>query len=222
MVSVLACFAGPLLRTVPPNNDLVVLDWDKNQARLEDPPRARGLPKRRCSGDRQDHRDEVLAVLDLDGLDDRGHRRLHDLGVRIADDHVAVALVAVGLRRAARRQLATRRRAGRRARSRCSTPATPTTRPRPTPRRNAQPTAYLRSNGPSNASSTTARAHARYMSASWAIAVQRARCSRPGGRAAISPIASEPSSRRNHSMCVMPVSRPSASTALTPSARASA
>ena len=29
VVSVLACFAGPLLRTVPPNNDLVVLDWDK-------------------------------------------------------------------------------------------------------------------------------------------------------------------------------------------------
>src|SRR5262245_22454592 len=39
----------------------------------------------------------LLRILHLDGLDDGVHRSLDDLRVGIADDHIAVALVAVGL-----------------------------------------------------------------------------------------------------------------------------
>src|ERR1043166_2223925 len=40
------------------------------------------------------------AVLNLDRLDDRLHRGGHDLGVRMSDNDIAVALVAVAARRA--------------------------------------------------------------------------------------------------------------------------
>src|SRR5262245_35325713 len=43
-------------------------------------------------------------VVDLDRLDDHLHRRLDDRGVRMADNDVAVALVAVRARGARRRQ----------------------------------------------------------------------------------------------------------------------
>src|ERR1041385_5717834 len=42
----------------------------------------------------------LSAVLNLDGLDDRLHRIGDDLGVRMPDNDVAVALVAVAARRA--------------------------------------------------------------------------------------------------------------------------
>src|SRR5262245_23735473 len=45
------------------------------------------------------------AVADADGLDDRAERALHRVGVVVAHDGVAVALVAVALRRAERGEL---------------------------------------------------------------------------------------------------------------------
>ena len=47
------------------------------------------------------------------------------------------------------------------------------------------------------------------------------RAAPPGGRMATSEIASEPSGRRNHSMCVMPVSMPIASSVRPTAARMS-
>src|SRR5205085_6212053 len=57
-----------------------------------------GAPARPTSRNTSSRRSS--AVLHADGLDHRLHRRLDHLGVGIAHHHVAVALVAVGARRA--------------------------------------------------------------------------------------------------------------------------
>ena len=148
----------------------------------------------------------TLHQLDAHLAGDLRRTRRARRGLGVAHDHVALAGVV--------RRAGCPGRGNRASTTRCPrslpharrAPCTARTRPRPCPRRYAQPAANFRSGG-SNRSSSTSSAQLVEVDV-----VQRSRAStmlrarRPGGDLATPPRV--PSGRRNHSMCVSPSLHP--------------